>query len=186
MHRTQPPRTISRCRWVPAIIAIAVMIVGCGSSSKSGSATVSSNTGTPGNRLAQAVRFSDCMRSHGVSNFPDPGQPKDVLTKSEVNSPKFQAAQNTCVRLAPPPQPESAATQRARRTAALAFAQCVRSHGFPSFPDPTPTGQLTPEMAAAAGINLHQPAVLRAGYACVGVTRGLLTRADIARAVNGG
>jgi hypothetical protein len=126
------------------------------------------------------------MRSHGVSNFPDPGQPKDVLTESEVNSPKFQAAQNACVRLAPPPQPESAATHRARRAAALAFARCVRNHGFPSFPDPTPTGQLTPEMATAAGINLHQPAVLQAGDACVGVTHGLLTRADIARAVNGG
>ena len=183
MHRTQSHRTI---HWVPAIITAAVIIAGCGSSSRSGSATVSTSAATPANRLAQAVRFSDCMRSHGVSNFPDPGQPKDVLTKSEVNSPGFIAAQNACVRLAPPPQPESAATQRARRAAGLAFARCVRSHGFPSFPDPTPTGELSPEMVSAAGINLHQPAVLQAGYACVGVTHGLLTRAAIARAVNGG
>jgi hypothetical protein len=182
MHRTQPHRTI---RWVPAIIAAAVIIAGCGSSSRSNSSTVAGRAATPANRLAQAVRFSDCMRSHGVSNFPDPGQPKDVLTKSEVNSPQFQAAQSKCVRLAPPPQPESAATQRARRTAALAFARCVRTHGFPSFPDPTPAGRLTPEMATAAGINLHQPGVLQAGYACVGVTHGFLTRAAIARAVNG-
>ena len=126
------------------------------------------------------------MRGHGVSNFPDPGQPKDVLTKSEVNSPRFQAAQNACVRLLPPRQPESAAAQRARKAAGLAFARCVRSHGFPGFPDPTATGELTPEMVTAAGINLHQPAVLQAGYACVGVTHGLLTRAAIARAVNGG
>ncbi len=190
MHRTQTHRRINRARWVPAIgpaiIIAAVTIAGCGSSSKPNSATVSTSAATPRSRLAQAVRFSDCMRGHGVSNFPDPGQPKNVLTKSEVNSPRFQAAQNACVRLAPPPQPESAATQRARKTAALAFARCIRSHGFPSFPDPTANGELTPEMATAAGINLHQPAVLHAGYACVGVTHGFITRAAVARAVNGG
>ena len=49
----------------------------------------------------------------------------------------------------------------------------MRSHGFPSFPDPTSSGQLTHEMLANAGINLHQPAVLQAADACVGVTHGL-------------
>ena len=68
----------------------------------------------------------------------------------------------------------------------MAFARCIRSHGFPSFPDPTGNGELTQEMAAAAGINLHQPAVLQAGYACVGVTHGFITRAAVAHAVNGG
>jgi hypothetical protein len=67
----------------------------------------------------------------------------------------------------------------------LAFARCVRNHGFPSFPDPTSDGQLSHEMIDAAGINLHQPAVLQAGDACVGVTHGLLTRAAVARFVAG-
>ena len=70
--------------------------------------------------------------------------------------------------------------------AALAFARCVRTRGFPNFPDPTNQGQLTPQMVTAAGIDLHQPALLRAGLACVPVTHGLLTRAAIERAVNGG
>jgi hypothetical protein len=68
----------------------------------------------------------------------------------------------------------------------LAFARCVRGHGFPNFPDPARSGQLTPEMVTAAGINLHQPAVLKAGLACTSVTHGLLTRAAVERAVNGG
>jgi hypothetical protein len=40
-------------------------------------------------------------------------------------------------------------------------------------------------MIDAAGINLHQPAVLQAGDACVGVTHGLLTKAAVARFVAG-
>jgi hypothetical protein len=39
-------------------------------------------------------------------------------------------------------------------------------------------------MLAEAGINLHQPALLQAGDACVSVTHGVLTKADVARAVN--
>jgi hypothetical protein len=41
-------------------------------------------------------------------------------------------------------------------------------------------------MVTAAGIDLHQPELLRAGLACVPVTQGLFTRATIERAVNGG
>jgi hypothetical protein len=41
-------------------------------------------------------------------------------------------------------------------------------------------------MVTASGINLHQPAVLDAGLACTSVTHGLLSRADVERAVNGG
>jgi hypothetical protein len=40
-------------------------------------------------------------------------------------------------------------------------------------------------MVTRAGINLHQPAVLHAADGCVSVTHGLITQADVARAVNG-
>jgi hypothetical protein len=80
---------------------------------------------------------------------------------------------------------ETAAQTRARTAAALAFARCIRHHGFPSFPDPTASGQLTHEMVAAAGINLNQPAVLQAGDACASVTHGFITKAIVARFVAG-
>jgi hypothetical protein len=67
----------------------------------------------------------------------------------------------------------------------VAFAGCMRSHGFASFPDPTNSGQLTHEMLATAGINLHQPAIVQAADACVGVTHGVITKADVARFVAG-
>lgn len=69
--------------------------------------------------------------------------------------------------------------------ALLALARCVRGHGFPSFPDPTSSGQVTYEMLANAGINLRQPAALQAADACVSVTHGVITKATVARFVAG-
>ncbi len=83
------------------------------------------------------------------------------------------------------PPNQSPAHSQAQITALLAFASCLRSHGFPSFPDPTSTGQLTHEMLANAGINLHQPAVPQAADACVSVTHGVITKATVARFVAG-
>jgi hypothetical protein len=40
-------------------------------------------------------------------------------------------------------------------------------------------------MLANAGINVHQPAVIEAADACVGVTHGFITRAAVARFVAG-
>jgi hypothetical protein len=137
------------------------------------------------------------MRSHGVSNFPDPqvkqsGQQVSVMIKlnpSITSSPAFKSAQQMCGKYigeGSGAHALDAAALHRQTQAALAFARCMRARGFPTFPDPTAQGQLTPEMVTAAGINLHQPALLHAGLACVPVTHGLLTRADISRAVNGG
>ena len=67
----------------------------------------------------------------------------------------------------------------------LAFAGCIRRHGFTRFPDPTSTGQLSHQMLSAAGIDLHQPAVVRAADACVSVTHGFITRALVGRFIAG-
>jgi len=52
---------------------------------------------------AQALKFSQCMRSHGVPNFPDPqfhggGISIKIDANSGINprSPQFQAAQKAC------------------------------------------------------------------------------------------
>ena len=81
---------------------------------------------------------------------------------------------------------QSAEQSQAHSAAMLAFARCMRRRGFANFPDPTGQGQLSPQMVTAAGIDLHQPAVLKAGLACTSVTHGVLTRAAVERAVTGG
>ena len=58
--------------------------------------------------LEQALAFSQCMRAHGVKNFPDPqaaggGVRLSIGSNSGIdpNSPQFQAAQRACKNLLP-------------------------------------------------------------------------------------
>ena len=173
---------------VVAVAAVLLLAAGCGGSSPTTATTTT--TATQNGALA----YARCMRSHGVRNFPDPtssggGNKQAVISAlRKVSNSQAQAAQTACIHVngGSPGTGPSAAHSPAHTAAMLAFARCMRSHGFASFPDPTAQGQLSPQMVTAAGIDLHQPAVLNAGLACTSVTHGLLTRADVERAVNGG
>ena len=70
--------------------------------------------------LAQALRFSRCVRSHGVPNFPDPDStgriPDPASLGIDQGSPKFQAANQTCRRYRPPYMPSNAAYNAYART----------------------------------------------------------------------
>ncbi len=54
---------------------------------------------------AAALKHSQCMRAHGVPNFPDPSVSHGGITvelpRSDLNSPAFQSATKTCEKLAP-------------------------------------------------------------------------------------
>lgn len=127
-----------------AASAGAVSLAACGSSGAPSGATTGASARPS---YAQAVKFSQCMRAAGVSNFPDPspGGGLRISPDSGVNpaAPAFQAAQKKCGKLLPgkagPGKPTKEQFQRA-----LAFAKCVRAHGLPNFPDPlssAPNGQ---------------------------------------------
>ncbi len=169
---------------VVAAIGAATAIAACGSHSThpSGAARPTSQAQV----RQDMVSFSRCMRSHGVPDFPDPDSPqrfKAALDPSSSHAPAFQSAETACRHLLPASRAsrQSAAQTRARVTAALAFARCLRGRGFPRFPDPTSTGELSHEMLAGAAIDVHQPALLRAADACASVTHGAITKADVAR-----
>ncbi len=189
-------RTLSRLPLAAAAIAAATAITACGSSSTSSSSSSSSSgASTSATHLTDAqaqqalVDFAGCVRSHGVPGFPDPSSPRQFKSSFAGNqqSPAFQSAAKACQHLLPGGGPggqsQPAPTSHAQVVAELAFARCLRSHGFPGFPDPSSTGELSYQMIAGAGIDIHQPAALRAADACVGVTHGVLTRADVARFV---
>jgi hypothetical protein len=138
------------------------------------------------------------MRNHGLTNFPDPrvtsspGHQSVMLRISPAisSSPLFKSAQHACQSLLPAPNnanpAQAAAQEHAREQALLAFAKCLRAHGLSRFPDPTSQGQLTLAMVHDAGIDLQAPNVLPAAKACVGLTHGIITYADVERAVSGG
>ncbi len=93
---------------------------------------------------AQFLAFSQCMRSHGVTNFPDPspGGGVSIAAGSGVNpfSPAFKAAQTTCSKLLPGGGPGGNGPPSAKEKAQmLAISTCMRAHGVAGFPDPTTT-----------------------------------------------
>jgi hypothetical protein len=86
------------------------------------------------------------MRSHGVTNFPDPAstgeipKPAVVSALEAVGKSLGAAAQHACNHLVPAGglsgQPVHTITPKDRQDY-LEAAACMRSHGFPDFPDPT-------------------------------------------------
>jgi len=101
---------------------------------------------------------AQCVRDHGVPNFPDPvidthgnlqvdTQLINSLPASLVQSlkqacqPQIDAAQASVNASQPAATPQEIAQ-------ATRFAQCMRHHGWPNFPDPDAQGKFT---AAAPG-----------------------------------
>ncbi len=78
------------------------------------------------------------MRSHGVPEFPDPAAGGGIkLTPGsgiDPRSPAFQSAQLSCKKDLPGGGPPPVTETQKRQ--ALAFAECMRTHGVPDFPDP--------------------------------------------------
>jgi hypothetical protein len=168
-----------------ALIAMVALISACGSK-----APAATGTGTPGankaaTKLEQAVKFSQCMRSNGVSNFPDPSASGQLTIDAiangsgvDTNTPAFQQALSACKDLEPP---GFTGTERSaqQQEAGLKFAQCIRANGVPDFPDPTPDGALVdtnriPSAATSGGMSLLHAAMQKCGSfaAAAGVTGG--------------
>jgi len=185
MH-SRPTRTLPTV--VLPLLACAVALAACGSSTKSKTlaASTPSSASTP---PAFGVKFAQCIRKHGVPNYPDPGS--GTISGAGINprSPAFQAAQTECFKLVPGSDPaatnaETAGTERQF----LAAAKCMRKHGVPNFPDPTtgvtlgknlfgsggpprgPAGTTATQDGVSfvlpASINIQSPAFEHASSAC--------------------
>jgi hypothetical protein len=103
------------------------------------------------------------MRSHGVPNFPDPspGGGLEITPKSGVDpqSPSFQAAQEACAKFQPG-GPGFPKTSESLKQKALKFAECMRVHGEPNFPDPSltsPKGAMSVLVLRGMVFAFHQP-----------------------------
>ncbi len=86
----------------------------------------------------KAVAYADCMRAHGVTNYPDPGS---TATGLNMDTPTFTSARAKCAKLSPLGAINTHATEQEIKQA-LESASCMRDHGLPNFPDPTVTTTL--------------------------------------------
>lgn len=126
-----------RVRTVAIIIAMTVLpllAAACSTSSSSPNAGGATNS-------QSAASYSRCVRSHGIPSFPDPnssGQiPKATAQQLGVSDSVLQAAQAACENLYPNSTQGGQTQQQQQLSAYLAFAQCMRSHRVPNWPDPT-------------------------------------------------
>jgi hypothetical protein len=159
---------VNRFQYIPAALAVCafcLVISGCGSAGTSGTGTAAVGVSGGANKPLQ---YAECMRSHGVPNFPDPSPQGGIhiTPSSGVNpqSPVFQSAQQACAKLGP--GGPGGGISSGQRSAALAFSRCMRAHGVPDFPDPTFQKGGGIFLRVGPGANPQSPAFQRAQTAC--------------------
>ena len=114
---------------------------------------------------AQDLNYASCMRRHGVADFPDPNTDGVFsLINIDPNTSQYRGAENACQKVLPKVNPPSPAEQAKFVQKALAFAQCMRSHGEPAFRDPSITNDGI--SFSLSGLDPSAPQFQRAQQAC--------------------
>ena len=162
--------------WAAAAMALGVTVAGCSGGTTVPTAGLQSTT-TPARAggshlsgataLAEAVAYSQCIRSHGVANFPDPVQTPSGgygyrTVGIDPNSASFQGALQACKALPSPWNSTGQQLSPAQQQAWLNWAQCIRAHGLPDFPDPTFSGSEVHD----SGVGQSSPQLQQAMDAC--------------------
>jgi hypothetical protein len=186
INELQPRRGFrSSLALVGLLATIGLLAAACGVGSKDpGAASVGSTTattvtssGSSGSgssgeaSQSQQLQLAQCMRSHGVPNFPDPspgGGQLNAISAAGINtqSPTYQAGKHACEKYTPAAN-MTPAQSAAENTKGLEVSQCMRSHGVPNFPDPItgPTGGQAINLRGS-GIDQNSPTYQAANQAC--------------------
>jgi hypothetical protein len=166
-------------QWAAAAVALVVIVAGCSGGSKAPTAATAGSqpttsaapaggSGSSGaTPLAEAVAYSQCVRSHGVPNFPDPVQTPSGgygyrTPGIDPNSAAFQGALQACKALPSPWNSTGQQLSTAQQQAWLNWAKCIRAHGLPDFPDPTFSGSEVRD----SGVSSNSPPLQSAMDAC--------------------
>ncbi len=166
----------------------ALLLGACGSSSPK-----TTSQAAAASKRSSGIEFANCVRAHGVPNFPDPtgdsggglriqqsqtsGSGSSMTVNGvPVSAPAFQAAQTVCQKYLPRPHPVTDQQIANLRKAALEMADCMRAHGVPNFPDPivqrAPGGGVGVGISATGGgPSPKSPAFLGAQKLCAPLLR---------------
>ncbi len=153
------------------------------SNGQSSSQDPSSNSSTGGSQsglalvggnATQSLALAQCMRAHGVADFPDPNAQGQIQMSGEAtsdlnpNNPTFQKAMSACQSKMPKPSP---AQQAQALQNALKMARCMRAHGITDFPDPQsgPGGRISMSLngSPSSDLNPNDPAFQAAQKVCM-------------------
>jgi hypothetical protein len=153
------------------LVAAGSVLAACGAGSASGDTFI-------GGTYQQAVAYTDCMRSHGVPNFPDPdsqGNYNNNQIEAVGTGTAERNAFSQCRSLLPNEGTGLSVTElqtmmEQNLQHALKAALCMRQHGIPGFPEPTPlsTGSGVNWPLLPAGIDQNSPQYTKAFRKCSG------------------
>lgn len=158
---------------VPLFAALTVASTGCGSRTKaptvaslgraSTNETSSSKPIVP--RGGSFVKFVDCLRSHGVDAQLGQGGRGVEITGGPGSASKMSTVQAACRKYLPGggPKPMTPEEQEKELKYLVKLARCMRAHGVPDFPDPSPNA--SPPFAITK-LPAATPAFERAAKAC--------------------
>lgn len=158
---------------VMAVIAAALLAAACSASLSSTGSGGSPAAGEATSTTAQLLAYTHCMRSHGVPEYPSPGtggQMQKITSGQQVgvSDSQLSIARNACEQLWP--YQDLTQAQRQQEIAdAVKFAQCMRSHGVPKFPDPTggPDGRAEFVLSTSRdGFDPQSPQILAKVHEC--------------------
>jgi len=161
MTRTKVPRLLIACLTAGLGLALA----GC-----SGAGHPNGDP-SPGSVRAQALpvwqEFTTCVRQHGAADVPDPqvdenGQaswPGLSQAQMHVAQQRTGGACDTILQKLPASAQPGHPITGAELATLRRFAQCIRDHGLPDFPDPDTEGifSMPPRINAGGKSLLHNP-----------------------------
>jgi len=132
-----------------------------GSTTPGGSTPAAQDPSSPGAQ-AGAAAFAQCVRAHGVPDFPDPQNGHFLISGSDQSNPHFQTAVQACQHLLGPGGATNGGSGGSNNSQLLAFAHCMQTHGVPQFPDPTAGGGI----GLPPGVDPNSPQFQKAWQEC--------------------
>jgi len=177
-RRGEGRRRLPRAALVAVALGSVALLAAACSGGPGGSGASASPGASPGNSTTGELRYSQCMRSHGITNFPDPNSNGGISISASsginTNSSQYLTASKACQSKLGGQQSE--AQQIADYPAELKYAHCMQSRGV-DVPDPLAPGSggantqsnSSPGSSGASGgngVNPNSPQYIGANKAC--------------------
>jgi hypothetical protein len=176
--RREARRSRLRRAALVAVVLSSVALLAAACSGGSGSPGAGGSPGaSPGNPTTGDLAYSQCMRAHGITNFPDPNSSGGISISGNsginASSSQYQAASKACQSKLGGQQ--SQAQQDEDYAASLKYAHCMQSRGQ-DIPDPAAPGSSSGAdtqshsgssgTSGGNGVNPNSPQYIAANKAC--------------------
>lgn len=166
-HRGRRRQWPQRASVLAITASVAVLAAACSGSPSSAGGGGSSNAGGSGS--SQLLAFAQCMRSHSVASFPDPTSDLKFPDAQQlgVSNSVYQSAYAACHHLLPNGGTSSSQAEVQQQMNGMReISRCMRSHGWPNFPDPTLGSQGHPEYNLVGVPGANTPSAEQQMLAC--------------------